>query len=44
MTTIKIIDELTLGRMNKCSDALAKKYLLSVKAIYGATENGRPVR
>ncbi|MBL8258846.1 MAG: hypothetical protein JNM60_03415 [Candidatus Competibacteraceae bacterium] len=34
--------ELTLERMNKCSDALAKKYLLSVRAIYGATENGKP--
>lgn len=28
--------------MNECSDALAKKYLQSVKAIYGATENGKP--
>ncbi len=42
MATIKTVSELTLERMDKCSDALAKKYLLSVRAIYGATENGKP--
>lgn len=42
MTTIKTVGELTRERMNKCSDALAQKYLLSVRAIYGATENGKP--
>lgn len=42
MGTIKTIGELTRERMNECSDALANKYLLSVRAIYGATENGKP--
>ena len=42
MAIIKTVDELTLERMNTCSDALAKRYLLSVRAIYGATENGKP--
>lgn len=42
MTIIKTINELAFERMDICSDVLAKKYLLSVRAIYGATDNGRP--
>lgn len=42
MNTIKTVGEVTLERMNKCADSLAKKYLLSVRAIYGATDNGKP--
>lgn len=42
MTIIKTVGELTRERMNSCSNALAEKYLTSVRAIYGATENGKP--
>ncbi len=42
MALIKTVKELAWERMNECTDILAKKYLMSVKAIYGAKENGRP--
>lgn len=42
MSLVKTLSELTLERMNTCTESLAKKYLNSVKAIYGATENGKP--
>jgi hypothetical protein len=43
MSEIKTLSEFALERVNKCSDELAKKYLKSVRAIYGSTEHGRPV-
>lgn len=43
MSEIKTLSELALERVNKCSDELAKKYLKSVRAIYGSTEHGSPV-
>lgn len=42
MNIVKSLSELTLERMNNCSDVLARKYLKSVRAIYGSTENGKP--
>lgn len=42
MSTFKTLPELTLERMNQCSDELAKKYLQSVRSIYGSTERCEP--
>lgn len=42
MSIVKSLSGLTLERMNNCSDVLARKYLKSVRAIYGSTENGTP--
>ena len=39
MATIKTVGELTRERMDRCSNSLAKKYLLSVRAIYGAGQS-----
>lgn len=41
MAIVKTLGELTFDRMNDCVKALAKKYLCSVRAIYGSTENGK---
>jgi hypothetical protein len=43
MSIVKTLPELALERMNHCSDVLANKYLKSVRAIYGSTENGKPI-
>lgn len=42
MSIIKTLPELTFERMNQCSDELARKYLQSVRSIYGSTERGEP--
>ena len=42
MNLIKSITEITSERMNQCTDELGVKYLRSVRAIYGSTENGKP--
>lgn len=42
MSIIKTLPEITHERMNYCSDVLSGKYLKSVRAIYGSTENGKP--
>lgn len=42
MGIIKTLPELTLERMNQCSDELAKKFLQSVRSIYGSTSRSEP--
>lgn len=39
---LKTIEELVHERMNYCSSVLSKKFLKSVRAIYGSDRNGRP--
>lgn len=43
MSTVKTLPEIISERTNQCSEVLAKKYLRSVRAVYGSTENGKPV-
>lgn len=42
MALIKTVNEVALERLNECVDTLSRKYLESVRAIYGATDHGRP--
>ena len=42
MGIIKTVNEVVRERMNKCVDILAKKYMKSVRPIYGSTKHGKP--
>ena len=42
MTQLVTLQNIARERMNKCSDVLSRKFLRSVRPIYGSTERGEP--
>lgn len=42
MGLIKTVNEVVRDRMNECVEVLARKFMSSVRPIYGSTEHGKP--
>ena len=42
MGSIKTVNEIVLERMNECVEVLVRKFMNSVRPIYGSTEHGKP--